>query len=211
MTVSGRRQRLARRLGTGLAAAVLAASVVGFSSSAVAAAPTSFLTPGIGQTFVVPSGVTAVAADVFGAQGGATVFTTTQTGGLGGELQATICVTPGETLTVDVGGVGHGGFGTSGDGAGGVNGGGAGGLDGGTDLGGAGGGGASEVIRSGAKVLIAGAGGGAGSAGIGGGPGGAGGATNGTAGGNGPGNGGGGGGGATSIGPGAAGTGGGLS
>lgn len=50
------------------------------------------------QTWVVPSCVTSIVVDVKGAQGGGGA------GGLGGRAQATIPVTPGETLNIYVGG-----------------------------------------------------------------------------------------------------------
>ena len=64
------------------------------------------------QSFVVPAGVCSVTVDAFGAEGGANPSTDTLGGsipGLGGEATATITVTPGETLTVVVGGEGVGG------------------------------------------------------------------------------------------------------
>lgn len=51
------------------------------------------------QTFTVPPCVTSITVDARGAQGGGTG------GGLGGRAQATIPVTPGETLNIYVGGV----------------------------------------------------------------------------------------------------------
>lgn len=103
------------------------------------------------QPFVVPTGVTAVTVDVFGAQGGGVV------GGTGGQTTATIPVSPLETLRVTVGGAG-------GVPDGGCNGGGAGGP------GANGGGGASDLRQGGVtladRAVIAGGGGGAAGPGV---------------------------------------------
>src|SRR5258705_356547 len=59
------------------------------------------------QTFVVPAGVTQVRIDAAAAQGGSgETDDGLDDGGDGGEIEATIDVTPGETLTVVVGGKG---------------------------------------------------------------------------------------------------------
>jgi hypothetical protein len=109
---------------------------------------------GAEQQFIVPAGVTSVTIQAFGAQGGGDVV------GEGGTIQATISVTPGETLFVYVGGQGGPYFSGAG-GAGGFNGGGAGGSGG---LAGGGGGGASDVRQGGNtlndRVVVAGGGGG---------------------------------------------------
>jgi len=55
---------------------------------------------GADQQWVVPTGVTQVFIDVFGAQGG----NSTSQGGLGGKVRAVLSVTPGETLFLMVGG-----------------------------------------------------------------------------------------------------------
>jgi glycine rich protein len=107
------------------------------------------------QTFVVPSGVEGIAVSVEGASG------SDPNGGLGQVVRAILPVTPGESLTVNVGGRGQLGSNASG-GAGGFNGGGAGG-DGhpsgsGSDRGG--GGGASDLRRGATKLIVAGGGGG---------------------------------------------------
>ncbi len=57
---------------------------------------------GSNQQWVVPSGVTQVFIDVFGAQGGTS--TSPGDGGLGGKMRAVLNVTPGETLLLMVGG-----------------------------------------------------------------------------------------------------------
>jgi hypothetical protein len=91
------------------------------------------------QTWVVPSGVTSVNIQAFGAQGNANAAGVSF-GGLGGSATGTLAVTPGETLFINVGGGGATGA------TGGFNGGGNGGTTGTclTALGG-GGGGASDV------------------------------------------------------------------
>ena len=107
------------------------------------------------QSLVIPAGVTSIVVDAFGARGAAGAASG-GTGGLGGRIQTTIAVTPGETLTIFVGGAPptdapqFGGFG------GGANSFGFGG----------GGGGASAIMRGGpggTPLVVAGAGGGGGS------------------------------------------------
>ncbi len=106
---------------------------------------------GSAQTFTVGSGVNFLAIDMAGAQGGNGCNSTSYPGGKGGRLQCTLAVTPGQVLTIYVGGVG--GY----TGAG-YNGGGTGSSSG------AGGGGASDIRMNGTttanRVLVAGGGGG---------------------------------------------------
>ncbi|RYF36117.1 MAG: hypothetical protein EOO25_21430, partial [Comamonadaceae bacterium] len=110
----------------------------------------TFTFTGATQTFIVPAGVTSIAVEAWGAQGG---FNTAVTNNLGGYAAGNLTVVPGDVLTIRVGGQGAGL-------AGGFNGGGAG------DTGGAGGGGASDIRRGGDaltdRVLVAGGGGGGG-------------------------------------------------
>lgn len=113
------------------------------------------------QSWQVPAGVTAVSVDSRGAAGGPGNYTS---GGLGGRIQTTISVTPGETLYVYVGGQG----GLPGGGFNGFAYGGT--LDCNPYCGGAsagGGGGASDIRRGGTaltnRVVVAGGGGGGGS------------------------------------------------
>lgn len=61
---------------------------------------TSYSYTGGTQTYVVPSGVTSVSVDVVGAKG----ENGNEAGGNGGRVQATLTVTPGETLNIYVGG-----------------------------------------------------------------------------------------------------------
>jgi hypothetical protein len=112
------------------------------------------------QQFTVPAGVTAVTVEASGAAGGAGQFAG-PAGGAGGRTTATIAVTPGELLTIVVGGAG-----ADGDdgGAGGFNGGAT--ARGISRVGG-GGGGATDVRQGGDdpadRVVVAGGGGGGGS------------------------------------------------
>ncbi len=127
----------------------------------------AFGTPG-SSSFTVPAGVTRINVDVLGAEGGqgwgqqtsGDTFGLVGAGGPGGRAQARLAVTPGQQLTVTVGGRG-GNANVGSGGAAGVNGGGAGGDGAGT--GGGGGGGASDV-RTGpglsTRLVVAGGGGG---------------------------------------------------
>ena len=128
--------------------------------AAATAVTQTFSFTGTSQTFTVPTGVTQITVEVLGAQGGLAQDGTA--GGLGGRGTATIAVTPGEVLQVNVGGQG----GTGNPAAGGFNGGGAGGTGSSANSGGGGGGGASDVRRGGtglaARIVIAGGGGGGG-------------------------------------------------
>ena len=108
----------------------------------------NFAYTGSFQSWTVPSGVTIASFQVVGASGGG------GGAGRGGFAKGDISVTPGEVLTMVVGGRG------SANGLAGFNGGGSG---GGADAGG--GGGASDVRRGGLKLLVAGGGGGQGGTG----------------------------------------------
>ena len=116
----------------------------GFAAFTVTAPMTvaDFVYTGSDQYFTVPSGVTSLSVDLYGAQGGSDSYT----GGLGGRTLATIAVTPGQVLTVRVGGAGMGYSG--------------GWPNGGTAGHGAGGGGSSSLLSGGTVWLEAGAGGG---------------------------------------------------
>ena len=151
---------------------------------------------GASQSFVVPAGVASLTVNAYGAQGGSGNCPTpgAVTGGKGGLVQATITVTPGETLTVYVGGEGPDAVCSTHPTAGAFNGGGS------SDADGGGGGGASDVRRAGTKLVIAGGGGGGGSNSALATLGGAGGGTTGASGGTPVGGGGGGGGGTPSAG-----------
>lgn len=186
-------------------ASSLAVALVASAAIVVGTGPPSYAdTQTITQTcfsttFNVPSGVTQITFDLFGAQGSSVGGT----GGLGGRATATLDVTPSEQLTVVIG--------AKGDNI--SCGGSPGGGGGSPNKGGGIGGGSTEVRRGATKLLIAGGGGGSGSCtGIGSGDGGGGGGVDGVVGGTaldrGGATGGGGGAPGTSTGPGGGGVGG---
>ena len=173
--------RLARAAGAVSGATALAvASLVGVqlseAGSAGATAPspvcsgstcTVTYSPGVGQTFTVPKAVSLLSLAVWGGAGGSadrTVGTLSSPtpGGKGAEVTATLSVSAGSTLAVDVGGMGGYGY-DGGGGGGGANGGGAGAQPSVASSGG-GGGGASDVSSNGTRLVVAGGGGGAGGA-----------------------------------------------
>src|SRR5262249_7605435 len=141
--------------------------------------PVAFAFQGAPDAYTVPAGVCSVTLDALGAAGGRGGGTDADHVGQGGEIVATLKVSPGEVLSVNVGGRGNDGEQTNTrralGGAGGWNGGGAGGdavptpLPGASWLpiadGGGGGGGASDVRQGGAdisnRVVVAPGGGGA--------------------------------------------------
>jgi RHS repeat-associated protein len=142
------------------ASSCLAVALVGASLSVLAepvfadpppSGSAEFSYTGAAQSWTVPAGVTSVTVDASGAQGGNTSY-----GGLGGHVQATLAVSPGEVLQVNVGGTGA-------VDAAGFNGGGS------AAQGGFGGGGATDVRKNGvtlaARVVVAAGGGGAGEGG----------------------------------------------
>jgi hypothetical protein len=159
------------------AAALIAGSIAaGGIAGAQDESSESFDFTGDSQTFVVPADVCSIDVDALGAAGNdeeqidnepsglsrlqGQVLADLPAGGLGGRATGTIAVTPGQELTINVGGQGAG----SADGfVGGFNGGGDGGLT--EEDPGGGGGGASDV-RTGAgladRLIVAGGGGGAG-------------------------------------------------
>jgi Secretion system C-terminal sorting domain/SprB repeat len=101
-------------------------------------AQTTFNYTGALQTYTVPVAVTLIHVDAQGAQGGSITIACAATGGLGARMQGDVAVTPGEVITILVGGQGQ----TQGE-------------DGG-------GGGGSFVVRTGnVPLVIAGGGGGA--------------------------------------------------
>ena len=117
----------------------------------------SFIYTGAAQSFTVPTGVSQMNVTAAGAQGG-TCGGTDNTGGSGAWAIASIPTTPGETLSLYVGGQGK----CTGGAPGGFNGGGAGGIM--ESYPSASGGGASDVRQGGTglgnRVLIAAGGGG---------------------------------------------------
>lgn len=153
------------------------------------------------QTWTVPSGVSSVTVTASGGGGGLWDYNGGGAAGYGATITATLSVTPGEALTIDVGSEGGSVTSTGVVGAGGWGGSASGGVGGTTSPGyeGAGGGGATSILNGTTELLVAGGGGGAGTGGGNGGNGGLNGATGTNAGG------GDGGGGATTTGPGAGG------
>ncbi len=127
-------------------------------------AQTTFSYTGGVQTYTVPPGAFTITVDVYGAQGGFGYNVPLVTPGLGGRVQATVAVTPGEVLNIYVGGQGGPG-GTTVGGTAGYNGGGTGGGWAGGRSGG-GGGGASDIRQGGTalsnRVVIGSGGGGTG-------------------------------------------------
>lgn len=154
---------------------VCASAALLFSAGPAGAAPVTetFDFTGGSQTFVVPADVCQITVDAFGAAGG-TISASAP--GQGGRATATLAVTPGEVLQVNVGGAGEDGEFPSGGGggAGGFNGGGVGGSA--STVGGAGGGGASDLRRApfglADRLVVAGGAGGRGNNAFGGGGGG---------------------------------------
>ena len=143
------RRELVKRLGLTAAMLPVVSSIAAPSALEAASGNTQVFTfAGASQTFVVPAGVTQITVD---ARGGAGGQPSGFGSGLGGRVRATIPVTAGETLIVNVGGTGASGT----PGVGGFNGGGQGGA-GGTSWGG---GGASDVRRASTRLVIAGGGG----------------------------------------------------
>jgi hypothetical protein len=155
----GNRRGFGKAVVVGVVSALATLPIVAVAHPAAAASSTTFDRPGQEHTYEVPSGVKSVCITAHGAQGGNVAG-----GGFGGKgafVQATVLVTPGETLFLNVGGRGgrgdyprdrHG----AGGGQGGYNGGGKGGagsigppsLSGPQEIpGGGGGGGGSGVYR----------------------------------------------------------------
>src|SRR3954453_15537809 len=120
-----------------LLATVLAAAAALVLPGVAAATSQTFTANG---TFTVPAGVTSLAVDVLGAQGGGAEGQIVNPGGRGGEATGTVAVTPGEALTGGVGGTGGHTQRSGPAGRGGANGGGEGGTTAGS-----GGGGRSEA------------------------------------------------------------------
>jgi hypothetical protein len=148
-------------------AALLAAgvAVTGFGATSLAQTATpvtaTFAFSDGAQTYTVPAGVCQVTITAKGAAG--TAIDGESTPGLGGEAVATVAVTAGQVLQVNVGGEGGTPSAPAG-GIGGFNGGGDGGNASGSTVGGGAGGGASDV-RTGTfsladRIVVAGGGGG---------------------------------------------------
>ena len=171
-------------LGAGPASpARLAASVQSRSARGGLPPAQNFSYTGSPQSVIVPAGAVTAEVTIIGGVGGSThsySWTSglySRPGGSGAEVQAELPVTPGEQLSVLVGGTGvsgyaadivsTGGWGATGQGGTGANGSGTGenGNSGGVYNGG-GGGGASAIETAGQPLLVAGGGGGAGGGGL---------------------------------------------
>lgn len=137
----------------------MCSAVYNYAPSITGVAPTydTLNFTGAMQTWTVPSGVSSVTIDAWGAQGNSNG--TGVVGGLGGYATGTLAVTPGQILNVFVGG------GATSSTIGGFNGGGNAGAVGCTTAFGGGGGGASDVRVGGTaltdRVIVAAGGGGA--------------------------------------------------
>ena len=136
------------------------AAVAWAAASAALGATANFAYTGAAQTWTVPAGVTQVTLDLRGAQGGGSYACggpREEDGGLGGQTQGSLSVTPGQVLNLYVGGQAA-DVGNVTPAPGGFNGGGDGGVYG------AGGGGATDVRVGGTalanRVAVAGGGGG---------------------------------------------------
>lgn len=178
ITLQGKSARL---IAGAAAVAVIGAAIAFIPQSAVAGPSTQTQTfgyTGSAQTFTVPQGVTSLSLTATGAeggQGGSDQSGPSPTGGYQGIVTGTISVTPGQTLTIDVGNGGATGASKVGAGAsasvGGTNPlaaytGGNGGIDGTLGNSGVGGaGGAATVITTGQSTVVAGGAGGSGGSG----------------------------------------------
>jgi hypothetical protein len=142
-----------------LASAVMAIAALSVGAASAAAETTKVFTfTGAEQTFTVPSGVTKIHVVAIGGRGGKSG----NTGGAGAQVEGSLAVKPGQTLYVEVGGIGGTDFGENELSAGGFNGGGA----------GAGGGGGASDLRTNpreeglspdTRLIVAAGGGGSGS------------------------------------------------
>ena len=163
-----------------LAIVVITAGVVAMPAAPAAAAPSAvtqnFTYTGSTQTFTVPAGVTQLGVTLIGGEGGRGgrdgVFG--EPGGYKGQVTGTIAVTPGQVLSMSVGGGGAAGASCSNSqtrAAGGASpftgyAGGGGGMPGNQGCsGGGGGGGAATVLMAGTETLVAGGAGGGGGSG----------------------------------------------
>ncbi|MGI4866412.1 MAG: glycine-rich protein [Janthinobacterium lividum] len=118
--------------------ALLPLLLLGLAGTAARAqTTTTYAYTGGAQTYTVPAGITAVQVVATGGSGG--LYLSNTNSSYGARVQATVAVTPGEVLTVLVGG--RGGSGSGGTVAGGYN-------DGGNGAGSGAGGGASDVRRA---------------------------------------------------------------
>jgi hypothetical protein len=133
-------------------------SIYGSSSSSGSSGTQVFSYSGNDQSYTVPSGVTSITVNLYGASGGSN--NSSATGGLGAETTGTIAVTPGEILDLKVGGSGASPYLNSSASGGYPDGGAAQGNN--FSQSGGGGGGSSSIWSSGTPLAIAGGGGGVG-------------------------------------------------
>ncbi len=181
---AGRRGGWGNR-GTGMALVILGlVGVLAISTSAMAASPSTPCGHGLGlggngvsacdygpmvgnvgatDSFTVPSWVSSITITAVGGMGGGSGGGVQAVGGYGALITATVPVTPGETLAVNVGGNGNSGADGK-PGSGGIDGGGAGGC-GAAQFCGGGGGGASAVLAADSTPLVVAGGGGGGASG----------------------------------------------
>ncbi|WP_168222533.1 MULTISPECIES: Ig-like domain repeat protein [unclassified Micromonospora] len=156
-------------LGLVLGGAVLVGIAPASASAADCSSATDYTAAGT-YCFVVPAGAQRIKFDISGAQGGRG-GTHGAPGGLGAQVIDDVAVTPGQRLTITVGGSGADGTTAQGGGSGwadgGFNGGGrGGGSNGMVPASGGGGGGASDIRSAdGTKLIVAAGGGGGGGAG----------------------------------------------
>ena len=156
-----------------LASGLVVASALGpasLGSVVPAGATVNSVTPysytGSAQTYSVPSGVTQIGVEAYGAQGGSNLINgDAATGGMGGFEFAIVPVTAGQSLEIDVGGVGGSSTHTGAAPGGAYGGGGSGAGTGTGSITSAAGGGGSAVKLSTTVLLSAGGGGGAGGSG----------------------------------------------
>jgi hypothetical protein len=144
------RRALLRRIGVAAAIPVVTSIVAPTPLAAQSGNTRQFTYTGGPQSFMVPAGITSLQVDVVGGSGAGI---SAPPPAPGGRVQATLSVTPGETLTIMVGGNGEMNATSA------FNGGGAG------RNGGWGGGGASDIRRVSTRLIVAGGGGGGGPAG----------------------------------------------
>ena len=166
-----------KRLGRLFAASFLLLSILETPTAlAISSTPTAvcvsstctvtFTYTGDYYSWTVPSGVTSITVDAYGAQGGKSNYVAGSTAvpGSGGRVQATLTTTSGETLHIYVGGQGSPASVGSNTTSPGWNGGGKGGQGNGNGYYGAGGGGASDIRTTvgnlSTRILVAGGGGG---------------------------------------------------
>jgi hypothetical protein len=149
-------------------AAVVVALLVPAAQGAGAVRPRTvtetFHYTGAPETTVVPAGVDLATVRVLGGHGGRDLYAGGTVGGDGADVRGRFGVSPGETLTVKVGGYGGDNSDNTNPGGGGWGATGSGGRGGGGSsfVAGAGGGGASGIEAGGQFLVVAGGGGGAG-------------------------------------------------